>query len=138
MARRFHRRERLSAMSEINVTPLIDLAFALLIIFMITAPLLEQSIRIDLPVETAKPQDAPAEQRFIAVSVDAAGQYYWDDEAVEWDELEARLDAAALEPTAPVVRVRADADIPYQRVVSLLDLVQQKGLTQISLDTVPQ
>ena len=56
MARNFHRKDRLSALTEINVTPLIDLAFALLIIFMITTPLLEQTIELDLPIETNKDQ----------------------------------------------------------------------------------
>ena len=56
MARNFHRKDRLSALTEINVTPLIDLAFALLIIFMITTPLLEQTIALNLPIETSKEQ----------------------------------------------------------------------------------
>lgn len=134
MARNFHRKDRLSALTEINVTPLIDLAFALLIIFMITTPLLEQSIKINLPEETAKPQrDRPDDSQ--AVSVDREGRYYWGEERVSKRQLGDLLDTMAMDPDPPVLRVRADAAIPYQKVVTLIDMIKQRELTRISLDT---
>jgi len=134
MARTFHRRGQLEAMSEINVTPLIDLAFALLIIFMITAPLLEQSIDIDLPVESARPQSAKAPQ-MQDISIDADGRYFWGAEAMSAEQIDEMLALLALDPEPPVIRVRADASIHYQAVVDLIDMIKQHRLSKLSLET---
>ncbi|MCC5805985.1 MAG: biopolymer transporter ExbD [Opitutales bacterium] len=134
MARVFHRKERLSAMSEINVTPLIDLAFALLIIFMITAPLLEQSIDIALPVETARPQERER-PRLQEIAIDEEGAYFWGAQGVTEAELRERLELFSLEPDPPVISIRADARLPYQRVVDLMDIIKSFNLSRISLET---
>ena len=76
MARTFHRRDRLSAISEINIMPLLDLAFALLIIFMITAPLLEQSIDLNLPFEDQKLQSSTEKKRFLTISINLKNDNY--------------------------------------------------------------
>lgn len=121
-------------MSEINVTPLIDLAFALLIIFMITAPLLQQSIDIRVPTESPRPQqEAPAEP--VSLAINAEGLFYWGDESVGDNEMQSRLELIAQAADPPVVQIRADASLPYQRVVDLLDLVKGSGLQKISLET---
>ena len=91
MARNFHRKDRLAALTEINVTPLIDLAFALLIIFMITTPLLEQTIELNLPVETAKSQSEERED-FQSVSINREGFYFWGDQQVSEQQLGELLD----------------------------------------------
>ena len=134
MARTFHRKHQLEAMSEINVTPLIDLAFALLIIFMITAPLLEQSIDLVLPVETprAQPDKPPAVQE---ISIDAEGHYFWGAERVDIDQLDEYLALEALSDEPPVLQVRADASLPYQSVIALIDLIKKHKLTKLSLET---
>ncbi len=134
MARVFHRKERLSAMSEINVTPLIDLAFALLIIFMITAPLLEQSIDIALPLETPRDQ-ASDRPRIQEVAITADGAYYWGDQAISKEELQERLELFAVENEPPVISIRADAGLPYQSVIDLMDLIKEQKLSRISLET---
>ncbi len=134
MARDFHRPKPLGAMSEINVTPLIDLAFALLIIFMITAPLLQQTIDIRLPVETARPQRAETVEPLL-LTIDPSGQFFWGTEPVGDADMKARLARAAAAAEPPVVQIRADARLPYQRVVDLLDLVKGAGLSRISLET---
>lgn len=134
MARKFHRKDRLSALTEINVTPLIDLAFALLIIFMITTPLLEQTIELDLPVETAKQQNSDREE-FQSVSIDAKGRYFWGNEEVNVVQLGDLLDSLAADPVPPVLSIRADASLPYQQVITLMDMVKQRNLSKISLDT---
>ncbi len=134
MARTFQRRERMSAMSEINVTPLIDLAFALLIIFIIATPLLEQTIPIELPLEMQKPQQ-PDANNFQAISIAADGRYYWGEQEVSYDELEVLLGELATRADPPVLNIRADRDLRYQEVVTVIDLVKQNNLTKISLDT---
>jgi biopolymer transport protein ExbD len=134
VARKFHRKNRLSALTEINVTPLIDLAFALLIIFMITTPLLEQTIEVSLPVEAAKQQ--PEERDvFQRISIDKAGDYYWSDEKVTIVQLGDLLDTVKNDPDPPVLSIRADATLPYQKVITVVDMIKQRKLSKISLDT---
>ena len=134
MARSFHRKDRLEALTEINVTPLIDLAFALLIIFMITTPLLEQTIDVNLPVEAAKSQ-AEEREDFQAISIDAAGRYFWGDERVSEQQLADLLDTMAMDPAPPVLSIRADSNLPYQKVITVIDMIKQRDLSKISLDT---
>ena len=134
MARKFQRKDRLSALTEINVTPLIDLAFALLIIFMITTPLLEQTVDLNLPVETSKPQPEDRED-FQSISIDQAGNYYWGKEKVTGEQISDLLDTLSMDPAPPVLSVRADAQLPYQHVITLVDMIKQRKLSKISLDT---
>lgn len=134
MARKFQRKDRLSALTEINVTPLIDLAFALLIIFMITTPLLEQTVDLNLPVETSKPQPEDRED-FQSISIDRAGNYYWGKEKVTGEQISDLLDTLSMHPVPPVLSVRADAQLPYQHVITLVDMIKQRKLSKISLDT---
>ncbi|MBN2068171.1 MAG: biopolymer transporter ExbD [Opitutales bacterium] len=135
MARSFHRKKPLDAMSEINMTPLIDLAFSLLIIFMITAPLLEQTIQVNLPVESTKAQELREDTDFQAISIDAEGFYYWDNEIVDLDQLDGLLMGLAEKADPPVIRIRADKQLPYQKVINVVDLVKKHKLTKLNLDT---
>lgn len=134
MARSFHRRDRLTAMSEINVTPLIDLAFALLIIFMITAPLLEQTIDIRLPSETPRAQEQPSDEA-VRISLNYDGEFYWNQDRIAQGDLEQRLQELSQTGDNPVMRVRADARLPYQQVVDIMDLLKKYELSRISLET---
>ena len=132
--RKFDVRNRLNALTEINVTPLIDLAFALLIIFMIATPLLEQTIPINLPAEAAKPQrevDLPIQ----VLSIDAQGRFYWGANSVSDSEMAERLGRLSSDGVQPILRIRADKQLPYYRVIQLIDLVKQHDLVKISLDT---
>ncbi len=132
--RKFDVRNRLNALTEINVTPLIDLAFALLIIFMIATPLLEQTIPINLPAEVAKPQreiDLPIQ----VLSIDAQGRFYWGANLVSDSEMAERLGRLSSDGEQPILRIRADKQLPYYRVIELIDLVKQHDLVKISLDT---
>ena len=135
MARTFHRRDRLSAISEINIMPLLDLAFALLIIFMITAPLLEQSIDLNLPFEDQKSQASVEKKRFLTISINKEGDYFWDDRQVDETQLAEMLEDVSAQTDKPVISIRADRQIPYQKVITVIDLVKQNNLTEISLDT---
>jgi len=124
----------MGAISEINVTPLIDLAFSLLIIFMIATPLLEQTIPLQLPLESqsAQPQE---DIEFQTISIDTRGQAFWGETAVDMTQLNDLLARASLQTEPPVIRIRADGSLPYQRVIDVLDLVKQNELSKISLDT---
>jgi biopolymer transport protein TolR len=120
-------------MSDINMTPLIDVMLVLLVIFMITAPLMTTSLKLDLPkTEGARPSDAPL---FIAVSVDAQGQLFVGDEAVTPEQLLQRARDAALRDPATEVQLRADSRVPYGRVAELIGLVQEAGLSRVGFVT---
>ena len=124
----------MAAVSEINVTPLIDLAFALLIIFMITTPLLEQSVDIELPVESSHSQSN--EQVLVeTLSIDAKGRVFWGDKEVSRAQLEQELQFVAAQDETPVIHIRGDSTIAYQRVIDVVDLVKKYKLTKLSLDT---
>lgn len=135
MARSFKRNPQLSAIAEPNVTPLIDLAFSLLIIFMITTPLLEQTIPLNLPSQSASAPAEPEDRRHEQISIVAAGQYHWKDDTINREQLSAVLRDLARQGTPPILHIRADRDLPYQEVVSLMDLISGHNLTDISLDT---
>ena len=132
----FGRLERSPAsqpMSDINMTPLIDVMLVLLVIFIITAPLMTSSLKLDLPAtEGGKPSDAPA---FVALAIGADGQFYVGDEKVDRGELVQRVKAAAARNPATEVQLRADKTAPYGQVAELIGLVQQAGLTRIGFIT---
>jgi len=133
MARTFKRREPLAAQSDINLTPLLDLAFSLLIIFMITTPLLEQTIPLELPkADTRIPSES--EVQVEVISVDREGDYFWGEEGVTLEELDLRLEQVARRTPAPTIRVRADARVEYQKVIHVLDLLQKHNLSKIGFD----
>ena len=125
------RRRQGLPMSEINVTPLVDVMLVLLIIFMVTAPLLVTAVPLDLPAARAKPveaQDAP-----IALSIDAQGRLFLGEEPVAEGALAARLaPLAAARPDARVM-VRADRTLAYGRVLAVLGEVQAAGFRRVAL-----
>ena len=122
-------------MSDINVTPLVDVMLVLLVIFIITAPLLSYAIRLDLPNEAAPAADVtPAT---IKLSIDADGLIYWDADIVSDDQLRARLTAAGQQTTAPEVHLRADKATRYERIAFVLATAQQSGLLKIGFVTEP-
>ena len=138
--RQFKRSNPMSAMSEINVTSLLDLAFCLLIIFMISTPLIEansspQSIPLNLPTESPKEQAMPKETKYQDISIDTVGRIFWGSKEVTLDELNRLLAGVAKQANPPVIAIRADRTIPYQKVVTVLDYVRSNGLDQISLET---
>jgi biopolymer transport protein ExbD len=123
-----------SSLNELNITPLLDLAFVLLVIFIITTPQLSNDLEMSLP--SAKKAKAPATPPSIArIAVDIHGKISMDEQPYELPSLKqklARMYAGDAE-TAVVVRGAADAD--YQYVVSVLDVVQQVGITKVGLAT---
>ena len=126
-------------MSEINVVPYIDVMLVLLIIFMITAPLLQQGVEIDLPQASANPL-SPDQQEPVVVSVDKKGDFYLDigdepDKPIDGQLLVNRVAAVRqLKPNIPVL-VRGDRDVGYGRVVDAMVLLQKAGIEKVGLMT---
>jgi biopolymer transport protein TolR len=122
-------------MSDINMTPLIDVMLVLLVIFMITAPLMTSSLKLDLPqTDAAQPSDTP---QFIAVALDRDGHYFFGDEAVDADTFASRVAAAAKRNPQTEVQLRADRSVAYGRVAELIGLVQKAGLSRIGFVAEP-
>jgi biopolymer transport protein ExbD/biopolymer transport protein TolR len=120
-------------MSDINMTPLIDVMLVLLVIFIITAPLMSSSLRLDLPkTQGATPTDAP---QFVTVAVNAQGQLFWGDDAVSAEELQAKVRSSAQRNPATEVQLRADQAVPFGRIAELIGLVQAGGLTRVGFVT---
>ncbi|WP_456379944.1 protein TolR [Thiolapillus sp.] len=135
------RGRKLRPMSEINVVPYIDVMLVLLVIFMITAPLLTQGVKVDLPQADAKPLEEDA-KRPLVVSVDKEGQYhitYDDDRTQEVDADELQRQAAAIiqaNPGIPVL-VKGDRSVDYGQVIEAMVLLQEAGAPDIGLLTDP-
>ena len=128
----FGRLERTSSaqpMSEINMTPLIDVMLVLLVIFIITAPLMVSSVKVDLPrAASASASQAP---KFVALTIDRAGQVFVDDKPLTLEALAQRLAAAARQNPDTEVQLRADTAVPYGRVVEVMGVAQKAGLNRI-------
>ena len=123
-------------MNEINMTPLVDVMLVLLIIFIITVPVLQHSVNIDLPrasneVEITKPAT-------IRLSVDAGGRYFINDAVLSDEELAPRLKAAATMNPQPELHIRGDKSVRYERVAQAMAAAQQAGLRKIGFITEPK
>ena len=122
-------------MSDINVTPLVDVMLVLVVIFIITAPLLASSIRLDLPrAEGAQPGDAP---RFVTLAVDKAGQLFLNDKPVTAGQLAEQLAATARQNPDTEIQLRADQGVPYGKVVEVMGLAHKAGLSRIGFVAEP-
>ena len=136
MARDFKRKNKLAVISDLNVTPLIDLAFSLLIIFMITTPVIEQYNRIDLPDQPSDQDQSLPEIEDEFITIDAQGTYHWGQVKVSKVELEARLDRiAASSGEQPVIHLRGDRSLRYQKIFDVINMLKARNLTKLSLDT---
>jgi biopolymer transport protein ExbD len=134
--RRFSKRNYLVTLSEINVTPLLDLAFVLLIIFVITTPLLEQSINLKLP-RGGQPDKFLNKRDIRTVEVSVTGVYALDKQRMSLDQLITRLASDFHINQNIVVYIRADQECPYKNVADLIDRCQRGGITRYSLRTEP-
>lgn len=123
-------------LSEINMTPLIDVMLVLLVIFIITAPLMVSAVKVELP--QAEGTQAAAVPQSVSVALDAAGGTYLDDQSVTTLELGAALAEAAKRSPLTEVQLRADTTVPYGRVVEVMGLAHQAGLNRIGFVAQPQ
>ena len=130
------KRMRHAPISEINVTPFVDVMLVLLIIFMIAAPLLTVGVPIDLPESQAKALDANTEPLTISIKND--GKLYLQESTIEFEELEARLLAIAENGYEERIFVRADKDTEYGAIMKVMGRMNQAGFRRIGLVTVEE
>jgi biopolymer transport protein TolR len=131
-----YRKRHKKLMSEINVVPYIDVTLVLLVIFMITAPLLTQGVKVELPRAAAKPVESQ-DQETLVVTVDRAGNYFLDDRRIAPEELRKKVAAILrLRPQTPVL-IRGDRQANYGEVVKAMSLLQSAGAPSVGLLTEP-
>ena len=132
--RRYSQRQNLSTLSEINITPLLDLAFVLLIIFMITTPLLESSMNLVIPSSGTKNPTINT-SRVQTVSIDRNDTIRFNDQSMNLETLTAQL--VQLKETNPdiAIVIRPDRDLPVQRLIGLMDALQRAGITKLGIAT---
>jgi biopolymer transport protein ExbD len=132
--RRYSQRNNLTTLSEINITPLLDLAFVLLIIFMITTPLLENSVNLVIPSSGAT--NGPINQAKVQmISMDRAEMIKLNNEVVDPETLAARLvELKRANPDVAVV-IRPDRELPVQKLVGLMDALQRAEITRVGIAT---
>ncbi|MDD3786863.1 MAG: biopolymer transporter ExbD [Hydrogenophaga sp.] len=123
-------------MSDINVTPMVDVMLVLLVIFIIAAPLMASRIEVDLPKEEAPVRSDTIEREpHVQLGLDAEGRVWWDDEPVADGALEQRLRQAALDDQATEVWLQADQHVPHGRVLAIMAMAQRAGLSRIGFVT---
>jgi biopolymer transport protein ExbD len=125
MARTFRRQRQAHPIADLNVTNLIDLGFTLLIIFMIATPLINQEQTIPPDKDT----------KFVSITIDSKGNAFVDNAPVNARDLSVRLRTLGTESKPPVIRIRADGTVPYQKVIGLIDELKKNNLTRITFDT---
>jgi biopolymer transport protein TolR len=126
---RLERTQGATPMSDINMTPLIDVMLVLLVIFMIAAPLMVSSVQVDLPkAQGATASNAPT---FVALSIDKNGQVFVEDALQSTEGLSQIFLKTAKRNADAEVRLRADTSVPYGRVVEIMGLAQKAGLSRI-------
>ena len=126
---------RKSALSEINVTPLVDVMLVLLIIFMVTAPLIQQGVKVALPDAKAAPIDA--KEKKLVVSIDRDGKVFIGDAEVAFDDLEAKLKSNAKAQADKEIYLHADKDLKYGKVVDVMAAAQRAGIANVGMVTDP-
>ncbi len=120
-------------MSEINMTPLVDVMLVLLIIFILTVPVLTQSVDIKLPQTANMVNDQQPEA--ITISVNAEGQIYWNEERIDKQTLDQRMVKSASQTPQPQIRIHGDKNASYEHVIQVMAGAQQAGLTQLGFVT---
>jgi TolR protein len=122
-----------TALSEINVTPLVDVMLVLLIIFMVTAPLMQQGIDVNLP--KAKGKELPPEER-ISIVVKKGGALFLNDQPISKTDMISKL--TAISKLNPNVFLRADKDVPYGTVVEIMGDIKEAGIEKLGMVTEPK
>ena len=132
--RRYSQRQALTSLSEINITPLLDLAFVLLIIFMITTPLLENSANLIIPSSGANNPAVDA-RRIQTVSIDRSETIKLNNETLDNETLVTRLtDLRKANPDVAVV-IRPDRELPVQKLITVMDALQRAGISKVGIAT---
>lgn len=122
-------------MTEINMTPLVDVMLVLLIIFIITLPVIHQAVKVDLPKANSVRNETKPES--IQVSIDAKGQIYWNSSAIDLATFTSYAEKAAQKEPQPEVNLRADKEVRYDAVAQVLAASKRAGLTKLGFITEP-
>ena len=133
VAARRRGRARRQLMSEINVTPFVDVMLVLLVVFMVTAPLLTVGVPVDLPKATAP--EIPGQDEPLAVSIDAEGRIFLQDTEVAFEELGPRLKAVTARKPGERIFVRGDRAVLYGRMMEVMGAITDAGFTNVALIT---
>ena len=123
------------AMSEINVTPFVDVMLVLLVIFMVTAPMMTQGMMVQLPKADAN--SLPQSEKQLNLSITEDGQFYINKEPLESEDMQTKLNALAQVSSDRDVLINADGRVPYQKVAELMSIATQAGFTKIGMITEP-
>lgn len=132
----FNQGEGLPPKSDINMVPLIDVMLVLLIVFMITAPLLTHSVKIDLPQASSDATEQKPDN--IALSIDADGRIYWNEEALDAELLPARLASTAEQEPQPELHLRADRNTRYEVIAEVMSQARSAGIEKMGFVTLPE
>ena len=132
--KRFSQRQSLSSLSEINITPLLDLAFVLLIIFMITTPLLESSMSLIIPSSAAK-TPAVTSSQVQTISIDRNEAIRFNNQSVDPETLTAQLTEIKRSNPDIAVVIRPDRDLPVQKLIALMDALQRAQIMKVGIAT---
>ncbi len=127
-----------AAMSEINVTPFVDVMLVLLIIFMVTAPMLQEGVSVELPRAKGGPLAKKQTVEHVIISVSQGGEVYMNEKPVPLSELPAKIAAATKERPGREVFLRADTNVPYGTVVQIMAELRASGITSLGMITTPK
>ena len=127
---RLEKPARHEPMSDINVTPLVDVMLVLLVIFIIAAPLMSSRLELELPKASEPVAASPEPEAFVSISVDPQGQVFWDETPVDAAALKLRLIQTAQRNPETELQLRADTAVPYGKVVQLIGLAESAGLSR--------
>ena len=123
-------------MADINVTPMVDVMLVLLIVFIITVPVMKHAVNVDLPQATNQPsQDKP---ETVRLSVDADGNYFWNEAQVSDEDLTMRLQTAAAQEPQPELHIRGDKDVRFEAVGRVILDCQRAGILKVGFLTEPE
>ena len=129
-----HRQQQM--MSDINVTPMVDVMLVLLVIFILTAPMFTSAVKLDLPqAKAAQAQQLPDA---VIIAIDGAGKLYWGEDLVDAAGLDERMASAATRQPQPELQLRADRNTRYEVVAQVMAAAQARGLTRLGFVTEPK
>ncbi|KYP12819.1 MAG: biopolymer transporter ExbD [Limnobacter sp. CACIAM 66H1] len=123
-------------MSEINMTPLVDVMLVLLIIFIITVPVITHSVKVDLPQASQQPTEVKPD--VVTLTVQRDGSLMWNDETLTFENLELRLQAVAQQDKQPELRIQGDKAVEYEKVIQVMAAAQRAGVEKLGFMTEPQ
>ncbi|MFC0167312.1 ExbD/TolR family protein [Pseudoduganella danionis] len=123
-------------MADINVTPMVDVMLVLLVIFILSAPMLSNAVKLELPSADAGASSQQAAT--VLLAIDGAGQIYWNNDPVDSAALDTRLEQAATLSPQPELQLRADKNTRYEVVAQVMAAAQQQGLTKLGFVTAPK